>query len=194
MPTKVKPAYVEKIEVVPSQDKLDAIRDKLRRARDLQLKKAELTAQLETVQKEILKIEQQELPDLAQDAHIDSLGLEPEGNLPGYDMEIKPYYYANIKDEEPTAPQAYAWLSKAGHGDLIKYTYTVLFGLGEKKESIAFAKLLTKSKVQFNVKLGVPWNTLTAFLKEQVEGKKTIPPLDLMNGKIGIVAKIKARK
>src|SRR5690348_6771891 len=112
-----KPAYIEKVIVAPDPDKLTAIRDKLREMRDLQLKKLDLTVQLKLTQEAIIRIEQKELPDMATDAHIDSLGLEPEGNLPGYDMEIKPYYHANIKDDDPNAPAAYAWLSKHGHGD-----------------------------------------------------------------------------
>jgi hypothetical protein len=197
MPLKVKPPYVQAApRIEPGQDKLTKIKETLRQARDLKLEKAQLTERLAKVNADIGEIERKILPDMAMDAGIDMLGLEAEGNLPAYDMEIKPYYHANIKEDDPNAAAAYAWLSKTGHGDLIKHTYTIAFGLKENRESQAFAKALEKMNLRqgYSVKIGVPWNSLTAFLREQVEVKKTIPPLDLINGQIGQIANIKPRK
>ena len=177
----------------PPEDKLTVIRDRLRAARDLELEKASLEEKLDQVSKDLQRLKTTELPDLMTEVGLDNLGLEAEGNLPPYDMKIKPFYYANIKNEDETAPQAYAWLIKQGHEDLIKYTFTVLFGRSDHLAAIRFEETLKKLRVAYKRTMGVPWNTLTAFLKEQVEGKKTLPPLNLMNGKIGRVAEIKPR-
>jgi len=191
-----KPSFIQSPQTPPSsEDKLIAIRDKIREARNLQLEKTEHEERLEVIKNKLTYIQQQELPEMLNQAGIDRLGLESEGNYSAYDLKLRPYYYANIKNDEETAPEAYSWLIKSGHEDLLRTTYTVIFKKGTPTALIRkFETLLDRLQIPFNKVFGVPWNTLTAFLKEQVEIKKTIPPLHLMNGKIGSFAEIKPRK
>ena len=67
----------------------------------------------------------------------------------------------------------------------------------DKTDSTSPVKLeayLEGSGYRYEKKLGVPWNTLTATVKELVEVHKVIPPLELMNGKIGRVVDFKPVK
>jgi hypothetical protein len=191
-----KPAFMlaERPPDPATEDQLAAIRKKAREARDAKLEKEAAILRIEQLNLQIVRIEQGELPDLMEAAHLFSLGLEAEGNLPAYALELSPYYYANIKNEDEFAPKAYDYLIKNGHGAMIKRSYEISFGRGEDKKAAAFEKLLNSKKYPFTVKVGVPWNTLTAWLKEQVEKFKNVPPLDLMNGKVGKVAKLKPVK
>lgn len=202
---RAKPAFMTKHEQAravqgPPPDQLEAIRAKAKEARNKRLELEELNERVSELGAEINKIEGTELPDLMMEAGVDTLGLEAEGNLPAYDIACKPYYHANIKNEDPTAPEAYAWLQKNGHGDLVKRSYTIAFGKGQEKAAKAFESLLKKSKVEYSSTFGVPWNTLTSFLKEQIEKSKAmkdsslVPPLDLLNATVGNRVTVKPRK
>lgn len=177
----------------PSKDRLDRARDKIKQLRELELKNAALAEQQADNARTIKAIKEKELVDLFDAAEISRLGIDADGNMPAYDVEIKAYYHANIPKENE--PKAFAWLTKQGHGDMIKGTYTIAFGMGEEKKRLAFEKILQKGKYQFSYKFGVPWNTLTAFVKEQIEEKKKEPPLKLLGATVGRVASlVKAKK
>jgi hypothetical protein len=145
-----------------SKDKLDAVRAKVKEARDIDFSIQSLNERLSLLSKRKQELVHNELPDLFQDAKIDVLGIEPEGNMPGYDTELKDFYHANIP--EARRDEAFAWLDKN-----------------------------RKLEVSYSSKLSVPWNTLTAFVKEQVE-KGAVLPLDILGATVGRVVKLKARK
>jgi hypothetical protein len=86
----------------------------------------------------------------------------------------------------------------------VKRTYTIVFGKGEEKRATAFEAALKKLKVDYGSAFGVPWNSLTAFVREQTERFDRLPPpeqtndkrlpLDLLGATVGRVVTIKARK
>lgn len=176
----------------PTENQLEKVRDAVRRARDIDFKMSELSEQQRALGAEKQEMLHRTLPDLFDEVGIRGIDLEAEGNMPGYDTEVRPYYHANIRDENAEA--AFAWLEKEGHGDLIKTVITVELGRGERKLARAVESALKKLKVDYGRKLGVPWNTLTAFVKEQIEDHGTTPPLDLLGATVGRVVKLKERK
>lgn len=174
------------------QDKLDAIRDKVRKARDLELEIAELNARVKEKSDELNVIKAKELVDLFSEVGMDHFGLEAEGNNPAYDAERKPYYHANIPEDK--APAAFKWLDDEGHGDIIRTTITIAFGKDERKKAQRVEKSLEKAGIGYNTKLGVPWNTLTAFVKERIEKYEEDLPLSILGATVGQVVTIKPRK
>ena len=181
--------------VVP-EDKLEAVRDQLRKSRDTELEIADLTEKLEALNKvQNLRIHE-ELPALFQEIGIDKLGIGAEGNLPAYDASLSPYYKASISAEWPQERQdaAFDWLEKEGHGDLIKNMFVVQLGRGDEKKAKKLRGLLEKAGYEFENKRAVPWNTLTAFVKEQVEVKQKTPNLELIGATVGKIVKLKPRK
>lgn len=176
----------------PSQDKLVAVKQKIADLRDLEFENASLQDRMTENSEKIREIKEKTLVDMFDEIKITNLGIEADGNLPPYDIEIKPYYHANIPEEG--ADKAFAWLAKNNHGDMIRGTYTVQFGKGEEKNRKAFEKYLDKSGFSYSYKFGVPWNTLTAFVKEQIEVYKREPPLKLLGATVGRVAALKKQK
>lgn len=176
----------------PSTDALNKLRDKVRRARDIEQEVASIQERAQELQKEKQEILFKELPDLYEEYGVDKLGLEAEGNLPAYDTELKPYYHANIpKDGED---EAFAWLEKNKHGDLIKTKIIVEMGRGDRALAKKVEAALKKLKVPYSSTLGVPWNTLTAFVREQIEQRQTTPPLAILGATVGRVVTLKPRK
>ena len=177
------------------QDKLDAVRAKVREARDLGVVALGLAEELKDTNGRVNKLQHEELPLLVLEAGIDKLGLDAEGNMPAFDTALKPYYHANIT--QANAEKAFAWLEKEKHGDMIKNVFTIQLGMGDNVTAKELEKFLKKEKIPFERKRGVPWNTLTAFIKEQIEDRKVKPsdlPLDLLGAHVGKIVTMKPRK
>ena len=165
------------------------LRDKMREAQDLRERLSALNA-------EINDIQHAQLVDLMQEAGTDHLGLPAQGNLPACDAKMRPYYHANIAaDWEPERRQAaHDWLEREGHGDILKATVKVNFGRRDLPAARELEATLKEMGLQPDVQVDVPWSTLTAWLKEQVEKYHRTPPLDLIGAKVGSVVKITERR
>lgn len=178
-----------------SEDKLDALRAKgvEYAALDAEINKLEET--VKEKKRKLLNISMKEMPDLFDEAGADSIGLPDMG----LDLKLKPYYHASIKEEDPNRQAAYDWLIANGHGELIKTVVSVQFSKDELEQAYwflevvnFFLKLQGLERVG-SIKMGVLWQTLTAFVKEQVEAQVPLP-LELLGATIGRVVKIVPRK
>lgn len=93
--------------------------------------------------------------------------------LDGTAVEVEPFYYGEIK--AGTKDQAFAWLRKEKHGDLIKEELKIPAGRGKGaavKQLAALAKKLGLTPEQTE---GVHASTWKAFVKEQYSKGKTLP-------------------
>jgi len=178
----------------PSQDRLEEVREAAKRLRDLALSAASLEERLKQIREQKRNIEMQELPDLFDTAGVTSITLAAEGNLPEYTCKVSPYYHANIRADWPPQKKeaAFTWLRDHGSGDLIKQVFTIELGMGMDKQAKAIQAALNKLKVKYNQEQSVPWNTLTSFVKEQIEKHQETPPLETLGATVGRIAKIKA--
>lgn len=180
----------------PSEDKLEAVRNALRELRDLGVEAQDLQARLAEKQARASFLQTKHLVELFESTHIDQLGLQAEGNMPAYDATLRPYYKANISAEwEPERQaKAFNWLGANGHEDMVRTQIIVELGRGERKLAKSIEAYLKRRRVPYSTRLAVPWNTLTAWLKDQIEKHQTTPPLELLGATVGKVVNIKPRK
>lgn len=138
------------------------------------------------------------LPELFDAANTDRVGL-PDSNA---DLVLRPWYHANIAaDWEPERKEkAFGWLEENGHGDIVRVGVVVEYSRGELDKARLLEKhiadFFTRSneppkKIQMN--MHVPWNTLTAFVREQTESGNVVD-LEVLGAQVGRVAKIEKRK
>ena len=179
----------------PSKDALTKVGEKMRELRDAEKTIADLEDRLKTAKESRRVLLEKELVDILDEAGLTSTGLAADGNLPAMEVEIVDYYHANIADDWPEEKKAkaFAWINKH-HPGMLKNTFTIKFGKNTRKLQVQFEKLAKKNKIVFENKFGVPWNTLTAFVKGQIEEEKRRPPLELLGATVGRVAKIKKQK
>ena len=174
------------------KDKLDKLRIKIAELRSIEVERASLTERNATLGKRVFEIQTKELVDLFDLAKVDNVGIPEEGNLPAYNMEVGWIYKANIgTPAEPKVDdfgKAIAYIKKH-EPDMIKTTYVIEFGLGEEVKRKKFEDLLKQKKIEYSSSFGVPWNTLTAWVKEQIEAKKS-PPLKLLGATVERVARL----
>lgn len=198
--TALNPALVAAIQQTapaPDSDKLEQCRDLIREARDVQSAAQDLEERRAKLMVRFEEIRQKELVDLFQELSIRSMELDAEGNNPAVNVKLKPFYRANIAaDWSPEKRDAaFSVLETAGGGDLIKRVFTIQFGKGPEDKAIAdkLRKALTDGGFKFTEGLSVSWQTLTAWLKEQVEGRQVIPPLEAIGGVVGTVVELKTK-
>lgn len=173
-------------------DKVEAVRQKMARVREIELERQSLAERSTALGTELFTIKTKELVELFDDAKIEKLGIPADGNLPAYEMVVAWHYKANL-NESTDKDAAIAWIKKT-EPDLLKTTYEVHFGLKEDKKRKAFEAFLKKNKIEHTEEFGVPWNTLTAWLKERLKAKKPAP-LKLLGATVERVADVvKQRK
>jgi hypothetical protein len=102
--------------------------------------------------------------------------------------------------------RAFGMLEQLEAGDLIKVVVSVVFGRREYAEARKLVERLEKAGYAPQIEKNTPWNTLTAWLREQwprlskawAEGDKSVPDrtrlLEALGATVGWVVKLKKRK
>jgi hypothetical protein len=175
-----------------AEDKLERLRAYGGILVQQKLRIAELEEQLKEQKQKFNKLVHEEVPSLFMEVGVDRVGI-PEL---GYDVVMKDYYHANIAADWPDDRReaAFTWLEREGHGDIIRLIVSVQFGREEYNKAMLCYDLLKKSGLQPTLQKSVPWNTLTAWLREQVERYARLPPLELLGATVGKIVKLVERK
>src|SRR5262245_19471187 len=164
--------------------------------RALLKEKADLEDRLQRANAELKKYSTEDLPDLMDQAGIDRIGLPSEGNLPACDLTMVPFYRALIPAEWPPDRRQAAFdaLSRLGHEDLIKTDIIISLPRHERRTAMRILAMLEQFNCAPSVRENVHHKTLTAWLQEQFEGRKPLPPLDVIGASIGRVVNLKERR
>lgn len=142
-----------------------------------QLCEKTVAAQREVVQaeadlkqaKERLRIlVERDIPDMADDLGVSELKLRDGSSVLVRDI-------LNARISENMKPKAHRWLRENGHGDLIKNEVVAKFGAGDDEVANAVANYLEESHVSYLKKESVHYQTLNAFVREQVSEGHPIP-------------------
>lgn len=179
----------------PPADKLDKLRTAIAKLRDIDFEREKLSNRSSELGKEIFELKSNTIVALFDEAKVEKITIPAEGNLPAYEMRVGWFYKANLSNVAPEdLPKSIAYIKKV-EPDLLKTTYEVHFGLNDDKRRKVFEKILKKGRYDYSENFGVPWNTLTAWLREQIEVKKKSPPLKLLGATVDRMAEIvKQRK
>jgi hypothetical protein len=165
-------------------DRLDDIRDLVDGIKSHDKKIEDLELQLEAVKSERHRMATEFLPDLMLGAGIQSIRLAD-----GTFVYVDKFYNAKIPDERK--PAAFNWLDTNGFGGLIKTEITTKHTRGDRRNALRALELLKKHGFVPLQKDEVHWQTLRAWVKEQIEGGAP-PPKDLFGTYIGNIAKFKS--
>lgn len=129
---------------------------------------ARLSSELELEQADLRNISEVGLPAL-----MDEFGLESMIMKDGSRLVIKKGIKASIP--KVREPEAFGWLRERGHGSLIKNVVTAKFGMGEEAMAEMLVDYCMKNGLVHDRKESIPWNTLAAFVKEQIANAEDIP-------------------
>jgi hypothetical protein len=163
----------------------------------------ELEATLESTKAARLELASKTLPDFMLKIGQDKIGLADFD----VDLVLEDYYHANIAtDWEPERRNAaFQYLEENGNGDLVKTEFTILFPRQQLTAARWLQALIRTVQTALaatgqdapeipdpSIGLGVPWNTLTAFVKEQLTNGNPVD-LEVLGATVGKIVKIKPR-
>lgn len=147
------------VEEVAAQDILGALGKLVEEKQALEAKIAQMQTDLEEEQKRLKEYDQIKIPNL-----IESAGLQEITTKNGYKVSIKQEYRGNISEEN----QEYAldWFIKSGGADTVKNKFEVPISINDKKTIDLLEQIFNRAGVSYVRKLGIPWNTLAAVIRE----------------------------
>jgi hypothetical protein len=124
--------------------------------------------------------------------------VPPEGNEPGYDLIVAPFYEGGIAAswDEKRQEEGFATLEAYGHGGLIKTLVTIQVPRdpASAKKVEALVAAADKLRLDAEVKKGVHHSTFKSWLKGEVESGRPLPPLEKIGAMIGRRVTLKERK
>jgi hypothetical protein len=139
-------------------------------------------------------ISEEHIPGLMMEIGVKALTLED-----GTSVTVKNDVQASIPTERKE--EAFKWLEDNGFGGLIKTEVLVVFGREELEKAVEFYNGLIEQGLQPELKRAVHWQTLNAFLREQIEKmpqnieeKMPIVPLETFGARPITIAKLKSPK
>jgi len=149
-----------------------------------------LEEKLKEEKKKLNKLIHEDMPSLFMSTGVDRVGMGK------YDLVMQNYYHANIAADWPEDRReaAFQWLEDNKHGDIIRLVVSVSFGRDEYQKAQECVDTLRADGFRPTIQKNVPWTTLTAWLKEQVEKYNRLPPIDLLGATVGKVVKLMERK
>lgn len=144
-----------------------AIGDLAVRQLQLQTRLKEYEAITKTLNEELKKISEYDLPNAMSEAGMSEFKL-----LDGSKIAIKRVYAASVKVAD--RGDAFAWMRERGHDSLIKTEVNVPLGKGAHEAAEEIMAELRKRFPDYQPQLeeSVHWQTLRAFVKEQVEAEE----------------------
>jgi hypothetical protein len=180
-------------------DRLDRVRQAVRAARDLRLEIEDLRGQVSAKNVQLTELLYTRLPEVFRDNGVREITLAAEGNQPAFRATLADYYHANIAGgwDQDRQDKAYNLLEDTGRGDLIKRTIEIKFGMKENELFKKVYGVLSKIKgVKMTIKRSVPWNSLTAMIRESYESGEEMDSDELhtLGATVGQIVHIKEEK
>lgn len=114
------------------------------------------------------QLREEELPDFMQELGISDLKLEG-GEKISYKDDVR------LEWDAPKKERAFAWLEEHDFGGLIKTEVGASFGKGEIEKAKALLQSLSEQGFETQMKRDVNWQTMCAFLREQIAAGNPIP-------------------
>jgi hypothetical protein len=147
---------------------------------------AELENNLSVAKENLRRIVEQDLPEAMDEVGMTSFTMED-----GSKIKVSSFYSASISEERKD--EAFSWLKEHNFDGMIKAEVKVNFSKGEfeiAQEFLNFIRGFNQKNLNPDYKESVHWQTLRAFVKEQIEGGHPLP-LDTFGVFVGRKAELK---
>lgn len=150
---------------------------------------AEKEEEVANLKAQLRRIQEQDLPEAMDAANMKKFEFQD-----GSKAEVKAFYSASIPEERKE--EAFDWLKDNNFDGMIKCEVKVSFDKKEyevAQEFLQFVRGFNQKAIDPEYKESVHWQTMRAFVKEQIEGGKPLP-IDLFGVFVGRKAELKLPK
>lgn len=144
---------------------------------------AQAEEELKLRKEELRLVQEEALPSAMAKLGLSELRLDT-----GEKVRVSTYYSASIPKEHQA--MIFNWLYDHGHGDIIKHAVSVDFKKGEEEAAQAAVDSLSDIGLAPKDEIKVAPMTLKAFVKEEIEAGRELPPeLNVYIGQKAVVKK-----
>lgn len=150
-----------------------------------QVRVAEIEEQLKTEKAALRAYAENRIPDL-----MGRIGVDTITTSSGVTVSLKTTYRASPKVANREI--AWTWLEENGHGGLLKQELSVAFARGQDEDVAELEAQLREKYDSVKNNRGVHPSTLKAWVKEMIEGGKTIP-MDVFGAEVIQQAQVKRK-
>ena len=168
------------------QSDLTSVASLAKKQKNQEQKVKDLEAELKEAKKELLRISDEEIPNLMSETGLSSLKLDD-----GSSLDIKNIYGASIL--VANREKAYDWLREHGHDDIIKNRVVATFGRGQEDDAKVFMRVAYDNGVATDQESKIEPQNLKAWVKERMEAGVEFPT-ELFGAFMGQRAIIKGGK
>jgi hypothetical protein len=174
---------MEKDIPVPKQEDLAGVAE-------LGYRQVNLTAELAAIENELAlkKEELRQVVEIELPESMLNLGLTSFSLSDGSKISVKTFYRGSISKAREV--EAFTWLHKNGHEDLIKNEVKCTFGKGEDDKALVMMAEMDDLGFDYENKKAVHPSTLKAFVREQLERGNKLP-LDILGVYVGQKSEIR---
>lgn len=170
----------DQIEALPPTEKLKTLAEYANQQLELEQSIALKEAEIEELKGKHKKVSEGAIPEL-----MGALALREIRLQNGLILSIKPYYSGKVD-----TPEAFQWLERNGHGDLIRGEVKMSYPKGVDKEVInAILSFIQEQGFVADNKISVHHATLSSWLREMIEGGEQIDR-DVLKVTTGFRAKL----
>lgn len=153
---------------IPRAEKLKELSEMITKMREYEVQIKRVTNILDNLVAKHKEYDSMLIPDL-----FDELGLRKIALSDGQTVEVKTKYAAAVTEENQE--HCFSWLTDNGHESIIKYEVKTDIKKGEKEQKEKLVAFLDELGVSYQDKKFVHWQTLQAFVKEQIESGSDFP-------------------
>lgn len=171
------------------EDKLERIKFFGEKQRKLTKQIAETENNLSMLKENLRRVMEQDLPEAMDEVNMQKFVLDD-----GTAVTVKAFYAASIPEDRKE--EAFEWLKEHDFDGMIKADVKVTFGKGEfaiAQSFVNFIRGFNEKAIDPEYKESIHWQTLRAFVKEQIEGGQPLP-LDMFGVFVGRKAELRLPK
>jgi hypothetical protein len=178
-------------EDAPREDLVSVARRACVEALDLDLQISDLEGRLSELRERRKLLADVTIPAKFGAAGLTSLGIRGSGNLPDVRVSLEPVVRAHVSRDwdEKRRAEAFEALSRHGGDYLIKDRLSADVPRGETEKTARAFEALARLGLDVDLSRSVHHAALSKWLRERLREGKPIPPLDLIGGFVGQVAK-----
>lgn len=160
--------YENEAQSGPDEGQLKLISDLAARQVRLTRQAAEQEAALKETQRQLRKVQEQDLPDA-----MTAAGCKAFTTAEGYGITIKEDISASLAEGKKAA--AIDWLRENGYGDIVSDDVAVSFGKGKEEEALALVERLAEEGLIPVRKTNVNTATLKSLIRELLAQGEDVP-------------------
>jgi len=159
---------IEQVSVSVDDNKVKKISAACKDMLDLERQLEEKENELTILKRKHQELQEKTIPELMQEAGVSLIKTEN-----GDTVEVKPVISAKIPASR--TEEAFSWLRKNGHEDMIKNTVTASFNKGQDNLVSRLIQVCEENGFSYNKKEKIEPMTLKAFAREQITDGKELP-------------------